>query len=317
MRKADQNSAEHGQPLTSLVSYHNPTSTLFLLSLRITIAMPSIFKVLALVALTISGVLASPQPTRVVAARSDCSNSGSEICHDGHAYPPSPPTHHVPGHLTNAQRLARHLPLKPPTRRSSARRAVASSTPAAPAANRAYIQVVSVDANGNADQTATPLGYVSRRTSHAQYNVGTALEDALYVEPSGHNLITLNSDIPSPAFLGLVQGRDDTSATLAENSFNYLYLALTEQTAPNATPQSVGSSYTAAYGGSNQAESAVWTVDPKSRVLTAQWTNPDGSNGPTKCFSQGSAIYCSGDPDAFNAKYGAAIQRIAFVYVSA
>ncbi|KAJ7461024.1 hypothetical protein B0H11DRAFT_2057849 [Mycena galericulata] len=283
--------------------------------------MPSLFKVLSLLALTaISGALASPQPALAVpAVPHDFTTPMAPTFEMGkhrplRSLPEAPSRDRVPSGLTNAQRLARHLPLKPPTRRSSARRALAS--PAATPANRGYIQVLSVDANGN---PSSVLGYVSRTTYvHTQYVVGSSLDDALLVGPSGaRDLVTLNSDTPSFSFLGLVEGREDPSSGLAQGSFNYLYLASTQQTSANSTPQNVANSFSAANGGAEQAESAVWTIDPATHVLTAQWINPDGSHAPTISFVQGSAIYFSGDLQAFNQMHPAQVQRIAFLYIPA
>ncbi|KAJ7491300.1 hypothetical protein FB451DRAFT_1222733 [Mycena latifolia] len=282
--------------------------------------MPSLFKVFSLLALTaLSGVLASPQP--VLAVRGtvpvDCTMAKGlrnvPPIQDSPLAPRAPVLESgVPSSLTNAERLARHLPLKPPSRRSSARRAV--SSPAATLANRGYIQVLSVDASGN--RTGV-LGYISKTTYiHTQYVVSPSLDDALLVGPNGdHDLLTLT--LHPPAFLGLVQGRDDTSSNLAQGSFNYLYLASTAQTSPNATPQNVDSSFSAVYGQPYSAESAVWTLDPVTHSLTAQWINSDGSRAPTISFSQGSAIYFSGDPEAFHQMYAAPVQQIAFGYVPA
>ncbi|KAJ7702281.1 hypothetical protein B0H17DRAFT_1043504 [Mycena rosella] len=281
--------------------------------------MPSLFKIFALLALTaFSGVLAAPQPVFAVRRTvPDCNvATGFEMClrsKTTRSLPESQSRERIPCSLTNAQRLARHLPLKPPTRLSSARRALASPVPASANSNRGYIQVQSVDANGN----PSVVGYVSKTTYvGTQYVVSPSLDNALLVSPNGdRGLLTLNSDTPSPAFLGLVQGRDDTSSSLAQGSFNYLYLASSAQTSPNSTPQDVGNSFRSAYGEPYPAESAVWTVDPMTHSLTAQWINPDGSPAPTISFLQGSAIYFSGDPEVFHQMFGAPVQRIAFVYV--
>ncbi|KAJ6547029.1 hypothetical protein B0H19DRAFT_250090 [Mycena capillaripes] len=282
--------------------------------------MPSLFKVFSLLALAaLSGALAAPHPALVVhGSRPDCKmTTGFEMCFRNttrRSVHETPSRKRVPASLTNGERLARHLPLKPPTRRSSARRVVAS--PAAAPANRGYIQVLSVDENGNSTGV---LGYVSKSTyAHTQYLIQPSVDDALLVAPSGdRNLITLNSDTPSPAFLGFVQAREDSSSGLAEGSSNYLYLASTEQTSPNATPQNVGNSFNAVSGGPFRAESAVWTHDPINHTLTAQWINPDTSRAPTVAFIQGSAIYFSGDPEAFQQMHSAPVQKIAFVYVPA
>ncbi|CAK5279453.1 unnamed protein product [Mycena citricolor] len=224
-----------------------------------------------------------------------------------------------PSRLTNAERLARRLPLKPPTRRSSARRAAAS----AQAAARGYIQVFAVD---NAGSLGTPLGFVSSGTLRgAQYTVVPGRDAALVVAQNGGGpgrageLVTLNSDSPTPAYLGLVQGRDDTSSTLsAGRNVNYLYLASTEHTSPNGGPQNVRNSVNNAFGGRGlTSESVVWTTDSSTNVLSAQWTNPDGSRAPTVPFVQGAAIYFSGNPQAFQQAYPAPIRRIVLVFVPA
>ncbi|KAJ6500524.1 hypothetical protein C8R45DRAFT_978054 [Mycena sanguinolenta] len=264
-----------------------------------------LFNVLSLLALTaVSGALASPHSAglavRVMqpgcAAGADfaaCHSTRRSYRHEGPHRDED--TNFAP--LTNAERLARRLPLKPPTRRSSARRATAS--PAPQPANRGYIEVWFVDDNGSR------LGYVSRTTrERRQYVVQPSMDDALLVSPSGNgDLVILNSDISSRGFLGLVQGPEDTSSGLAEGSPNYLVLASTEQTAPNATPQSVGNSV-----GPFPAESAVWTLDPVTNTLTANWINPDGSPAPTIPFIDGDTIYFAGDRQQ---------QEIVFVYVPA
>ncbi|KAJ7261303.1 hypothetical protein B0H12DRAFT_1106186 [Mycena haematopus] len=265
-----------------------------------------LFKVLALLALiSISGALPSPRPD--LAGRGilpDCATtSGLEACHSSRRsyHHEGPHRDEDPAGLTNAQRLVRRLPLKPPTRRSSARAAMVSPTPQL--VNRGYIQIWSLDDSGNRAQL---FGYVSRTTRELrQYLVQPSIDNALLVSLRGdRDLVTLNSDIPFPAFLGLVQGREDTSSGLAGGSSNYLYLASTEQTSPNATPQNVDNS-----GGPYPSESAVWTHDAVTDTLTANWVNPDGSLAPTNPFiANGNAIYFSGNRQQ---------QQIEFVYVHA
>ncbi|KAJ7771671.1 hypothetical protein B0H16DRAFT_1514271, partial [Mycena metata] len=224
----------------------------------------------------LSAVLASPQPA--VATRTSFNDSK----HGSRGSPSEIPSReHAPG-LTNAQRLSRGLPLKPPSRRSSARRATSSAS--ASSARRGYIQVRSVDDNGS--PTGAVLGFVSKTTkAHMQYRVESSLDHALLVSWGGeHNLVTLNSDITSPNFLGLVQGPGASSSNLAKGSSNSLYLASTEQTSPNATPQDVQSSVNTRSGRSSPAESAVWTVDPNTNSLTAQWINPDQVRCANDCI---------------------------------
>ncbi|KAF7359311.1 hypothetical protein MSAN_01273500 [Mycena sanguinolenta] len=268
-----------------------------------------LFNVLSLLAQTaISGALASPhsaglagramQPGCATSADfAACHSTRRSYRHEGPHRDENPD----PTDLTNAERLARRLPLKPPTRRSSARRATAS--PAPQPVNRGYIEVWSIDDNGS--RTGV-LGYVSRTTRDlGQHVVQQSLDDALFVSPSGNGyLVSLNSDVSFPAFLGLVQSPEDTTSGLAEGSLNYLVLASTGQTAPNATPQSVSNSL-----GPFLAESPVWTFDPATNTLTASWINPDGSLAPINPFiTDDNSIYFSEDRQQ---------QEIEFVYVSA
>ncbi|KAJ7043162.1 hypothetical protein C8F04DRAFT_31576 [Mycena alexandri] len=268
------------------------------------------FKVFSLLAAltTLSAVLASPQPALATRTLLNDSKHGSRSSPNE-----IPSREHAPG-LTNAQRLARGLPLKPPSRRSSARRAMSSAS--ASSASRGYIQVWSVDDNGSPTGV---LGYVSKTTkAHMQYRVDSSLDHALLVSSGGeHNLVTLNSDITSPTFLGLVQDPESTSSGLAKRSSNSLYLASTEQTSPNATPQNVGSSVNTRPGRSLPAESAVWTVDPNTNKLSAQWINPDASAAPTIAFIHDTNVLFTGDLDAYRqAHHSAQVQRIEFVFVS-
>ncbi|KAJ7074288.1 hypothetical protein C8F01DRAFT_1099968 [Mycena amicta] len=243
--------------------------------------MPSLAKLLALLAFsTVSG-----------------------FCH-GHNSARAAPELFVPRSLSNAERLARGLPLKPPTRPSSARRA--STSPIA--ASRGYIQVLAIDREGNSHGV---LGFVSRNLfQNAHYIVQPSIDDALEVSPNGRDLVTLNTEGSSHRFLGLVQGREDTSPTLAKGSANYLYLASTDQTPSDAPPQSVGNTINDAYGGSFLAESAVWILDPVSHKLVADWINPDYSPASPIALAQGSVIYFTDDPVAFHRANPAPLQRI-------
>ncbi|KAF8130470.1 hypothetical protein K438DRAFT_1999394 [Mycena galopus ATCC 62051] len=256
-------------------------------------------RILSLLALAaISGALASSHPAPGLAVHrklpgsgcttTTCPNNRREYYHQGPHRDGVPAT---PADLSNGERLVRGLPLKPPTRRSSARRA--SASPTLPPANRGYIEIFSVDDNGS----PTFLGYVSRAMDAQQYGVASTLGEALLVAPSGdRNLITLNPDITFSTFLGLAQ---DTSSGL-------LYLTSTQQTSPNATPQNGGNSIP---GGFSPSESAVWTRDPVTNILTAQWTNPDGSVAQAIAFIEGSAISFSVNPPQK--------QKIVFVYEAA
>ncbi|KAF7295350.1 hypothetical protein MIND_01074400 [Mycena indigotica] len=274
--------------------------------------MPSFTKLFTLFLCTaIPTVLATPTPKPPVlnSLPADCTmNHGFEVCH-GNRAGASSESLSARG-LTNAQRLARGLPLKPPTRRASARRATTSPSPVA----RGYIQVVALDRDGNSNDV---LGFVSRnRYQNAQYLIQPAIDDSALLVTSDGPYLILDND-PSPhRFVGLVQGREDDSSTLAEGSSNYLYLAASDQTSSGSSPQSIGNAINDAYSGSFTAESAVWTLDPITHRLAAQWTNTDSSRAPTLAFTQGSAIYFTADLNAFQQAHSAPIQRIAFVFIT-
>ncbi|KAJ7184288.1 hypothetical protein C8R46DRAFT_1063576 [Mycena filopes] len=210
----------------------------------------------------------------------------------------------TPARLSNGERLSRGLSPNPPaSRRSSARRAQSS---ASPSSARGYIQVV--------DENGAPLGFISKIT-RMQYFV-SSIDQALLVNRVGNDLATLNSDIQSPTWLGLVQGRE-SSPSLAKGSPDFLVLASTEQTQPNAPPQNVRSSIRSTHGSSFRAESAVWTIHPTTNKLEAQWINPDGSRAPTMAFVNRGNILFTGDLDAYRNRYSEPdVQRIEFIFVS-
>ena len=164
----------------------------------------------------------------------------------------------------------------------------------------------------------TVLGFLSRNTfggGSAQSTFDSNVANALVVNftldgvtsASGINLLTENSSTPAFAYLGLVQGRDDTDSILQAGSFHYAYVANTNQTPPNSTPQTVGNAYTAATGRSRTSESGVWNVDVVTGVLGLVWTNPDGSTPPLALFLQSNALYVGGDQGAFNNRFPAPV----------
>jgi hypothetical protein len=102
------------------------------------------------------------------------------------------------------------------------------------------------------------------------------------------NLATINNTNEN-AFpnLGLVQGRDSTSANIGSGNFNYLYLDNTNPTAPNSTPEDPGNYLGATTGLGRASESAIWGIDitgAATGTLTPMWVNSDGSTPPTVIF---------------------------------
>jgi len=225
--------------------------------------------------------------------------------------------------LTNAERLAQGLPLKAPTRRWHAanRRhdATPSTLPTPPSQQRrGVIQVKRAD-NQNL------LGYISKNTfSKAQYRYQT-LDDALVVSfalPAGaHSANNLNfkpenSDITGFDFLGAVQGRDNTSNDFAVGSYQYGYIASTNETPGESGPQAVGNSYSQVTGTTRASESAVWSYDDNDDSISLTWINSDGSAAPTKMFTQSTALYIGGDSGSFASRYPSPVIDVTFTFVS-
>ncbi|TFK39516.1 hypothetical protein BDQ12DRAFT_705008 [Crucibulum laeve] len=220
---------------------------------------------------------------------------------------PSPTVKTARHAWTNAERLVRGLPLKPPTRRDSARRSGPSALPQVE--KRGIIEITNTD-NGQV------IGYVSKNSfSKAQLRYQPAITDAVTVTFSANTGATsltdaritlVDSDVGAGyPLLGLIQGRDDTNANIASRSFHYLYFGAVAVpgTAPNTPGAAVSNSYTGVTGSQRVAESDVWNIDLTTGSITPQWTNTDGSQPATDLFSQGTALYAGGDSAAFLSRY--------------
>jgi hypothetical protein len=189
--------------------------------------------------------------------------------------------------------------------------AVPTAASAAPITYHATINV-------NRASDGATLGFLSTNTfggGSAQYTFDANVANALMVNftldgvtsAGGIDLLTENSSTPAFAYLGLVQGRDDTNSTLQAGSFHYAYVANTNATPANSTPQTVGNAYTQGTGLSRTSESAVWNVDVITGALAPVWTNPDGSTPLLALFLQSNALYVGGDQGQFLARFPAAV----------
>ncbi|TFL01102.1 hypothetical protein BDV98DRAFT_530488 [Pterulicium gracile] len=236
----------------------------------------------------------------------------------------SPAPEVIPRHLSNAQRLARRLPLKAPHRRSAHRRHEDLPAPAGPSTVpeptntfRGVIQAVNAD-------TGVVVGYLSRSSfSGAQYRYQD-LASAMIVSfkmPLGSikgermEVVSENSDITMFEYLSLVQGRDNTDGNLAEGSFHYAYLSASESTPAGSPGQSVGNGYTSATNTARLAQSSVWFYDANTGDFEPQWINLDGSIAPTTVFTQSTALYVGGDVGAFVSRYPSPVTKLVFKFV--
>ncbi|KAK5996234.1 hypothetical protein PT974_04666 [Cladobotryum mycophilum] len=132
---------------------------------------------------------------------------------------------------------------------------------------------------------------------------------------SSAELTMTNSNHPHP-FLGLVQGRDSTSADEQPGSFNYLYLSATEHTPVGSVPLLVGTTYNDNTGLSKLSESSVWSFNVATKQLAPAWINTDGNPAVNlQLFTQSNGLYAGSDPDAFHTRFPAPVTRITFTLV--
>jgi len=221
--------------------------------------------------------------------------------------------------LTNAQRLARRLPLKPPARRRAspviaARQSQTSALP--PVTYSGVIQVFS---------GTSSLGYVAPDPNYWTPLLTPDISSALSISfqlPEGAtsgsqlNMNELNDN--RGALFAPVVGRDSTSSDIAPGNFNYFYLDPTAApgTLPGDTPQSTPSFFASSSGLDKQTETSVWSVDLVAGTLSAQWINTDSSSPTTVFFVQSNHLYAGGDADAFHSRFPAPVSTVTLQFVA-
>ncbi|KDR65070.1 hypothetical protein GALMADRAFT_149016 [Galerina marginata CBS 339.88] len=224
--------------------------------------------------------------------------------------------------LTNAQRLARGLPLKPPARR-------ASPSIAARDAQTSPVPTVTYTVVAQVFQDTTSLGYVAPDPNYWTPLLTPDINSALRLSfslpmgataGSGLTLTQLNDN--RGTYFAPVVGRDSTSSDLAAGSFNYLYLDPVAGIFAGPTPQSAPSYFSTSTGLDKQTETSVWSVDLVSMTLTLQWINTDSftallglqiidSSTPASIlFVQCDHLYVGGDPSAFYSPFPAPVNAI-------
>ncbi|KIP02337.1 hypothetical protein PHLGIDRAFT_37937 [Phlebiopsis gigantea 11061_1 CR5-6] len=216
--------------------------------------------------------------------------------------------------LTNGQRLARGLtPNKPHFRRQADRTGRPRTRPSAVAVASAPGQAHCGPRSGVVHVTGTGLdGFLAASANRfGEYGYTTTRADALTVSINDCNgspfdLVSTNGFRAYP-YIGGVQGFASNGPDLRPGSANYAYIAGTTETAPHATPQQVGNSFSAATGNAEAAESAIWSFhDSTSSTLRAQWINTDGSTPATVIAyipSEGVFVFV-GDLQAFEGQFG-------------
>ncbi|KAF6752136.1 hypothetical protein DFP72DRAFT_906217 [Ephemerocybe angulata] len=185
--------------------------------------------------------------------------------------------------ITNAERLRRHLPLLPPTRRTGALSPRASCVPLADGTGTIQVRRAS---NGNI------LGYI-RKTfdSQGSYTFSSNILDALTVKLSSTSISSGAQEIsavggPDGAhpLIGAVGGSAGYDFNPGQLGYRYAYLSGAGHTNANSPPSFTAGHSIQSLGYNGPAESTTWFVDCLTLDITAQWTNADGSQPPTSLF---------------------------------
>ncbi|TFK50840.1 hypothetical protein OE88DRAFT_1659942 [Heliocybe sulcata] len=210
--------------------------------------------------------------------------------------------------LTNAQRLARGLPLRKPTR-VKARQAAPSSCPTT--SHTGIIRVVAVDGGLQGYVAATPNSFGEYQpTLDASAALRVSFGTSSCASSAGYTRldITAENGISNFPMLGFMTGFANTDNNLGSGSYNYAYLGGVTSTPPGSPAVVQPSSYSAVAGVPDATESAVWAWDRSSNALTVQWVNTDGSTPATYLAYVPSAnsFAVTGDLGAFTSNFGGA-----------
>ncbi|KAF7985611.1 hypothetical protein HWV62_3925 [Athelia sp. TMB] len=224
----------------------------------------------------------------------------------------------APAPMTNAQRMARGLPPKAPTRRTNLpRQPRPSSTP--PRSITGYINVSfpadASEPSGYFTNSQNAFGeYESRSTDVTQ-----ALKVALSYSPANPSqleITTVNGPATQAAntpFLGAIQGYA-SGIDIGPGSANYLYLGSVPHSAAGSSPIGGDNSFSTLTGISEAIESSFWKLDTTSGALTCEWINSDGTAPPCIPIFTQNQFAITGDLAAFQDTFGPA-QEINFTFI--
>ncbi|KAF9525277.1 hypothetical protein CPB83DRAFT_859811 [Crepidotus variabilis] len=194
--------------------------------------------------------------------------------------------------LSNAQRIARRLPLRPP---KFGRFLPGSATPvlAARTGSPSIVPVVNAKIKVTRADNGNLVGYISKTYSNPAQNynwfgVTSSIANALQVSftpatGSGPIEITqLNGPDSSYHFLGAVPG--NSGSNLSASNGNRIFVTSSSHTAAGSPPTGAGASN--AFNSGTASESTIWFYDTTSQSLTAVWHNTDGSPTTTNLLYQ-------------------------------
>jgi len=246
------------------------------------------------------------------------------------------PTHTPPNglpsrrHWTNAERMARGLPPNPPHRRDG--RLVARVSPTPVGANSPAPTQQATGSGSCTPRTGTIemtsadgsiVGYLANvATRFGQFGFSPDKTDAIQVQAhcdgDRFDLTTVNVDSAYP-YIGGITGLQSVSADLLPGSSNYAYFGGVTPTLPGKPASSQDSSFTSLTKISNTVESAIWSMDDSTGILTAHWVNGSGGEQDTHIayFPAIKALYFTGDLSEFQNTVGEAIHEMTLKLISA
>ncbi|QRV78592.1 hypothetical protein RhiJN_06607 [Ceratobasidium sp. AG-Ba] len=223
----------------------------------------------------------------------------------------------VPEPATNAQRLARGLPLiKPKAHRRHFQRGgphrLGSRALSAPRAETSPLPPAHQKCNILVKTDDTTLGYLKAQfNKYGEYGAFTSEQnpDTLEVSfsyspdsPSQLDMLATNSPSKTFSYMGGVVGYSSGSDDLASGSSNS-YSATMEDPTTEDQPD---------------YESAIWAYDPVTQAITAHWVNTDGSTSTTHIAyaNDGSdALMVVGDLDNVNKSLGTSYPEVTLTCV--
>lgn len=235
--------------------------------------------------------------------------------------------------LTNAKRFALNMPPARPKAHRRRPHGVAprggSRVASAPRAVTSPLPPVSTKCNVRATSTdGIDFGFISPVWNgfgeYGQFQ--TAQDGALEVSfsyspdsPSQIDMIATNGPSATYPFFGAIDGFASESDDFSPGSYNYAYLGGTTQSPAGSVPFADGdSSFSAATGIPESIQSAVWSYDPKTQAITAQWINTDGSAPATHIVfanDDNKALAITGDVGAFRDTFAAPYPELLFTCV--
>ncbi|KAJ7183126.1 hypothetical protein C8R46DRAFT_1066001 [Mycena filopes] len=218
---------------------------------------------------------------------------------------------------TNAERLRRGLSPLAPTRRDrgSKPNPRPSAQPCVPLSSSwGHIAVTGPDNNfiGYVRQTFNPQQAYTLTTSKI-----SALEIALpSTSPYGgpFNILALNGQDNRHPYVGAVGGNGGYHFSHGQRGS--AYLTGTDAVPANSPPSSSAGTSMQSIGYTGPAESQIWSMDCKTRVISGQWTNTDSSQPETTIFYNAAGKYLglTSDLNAFNIGPGSAYS-VTFTFI--